>query len=93
MTDPKYVRPGLDFARGKAIEEAGELLAALGKSLRWGWLSRNPESGASSEINADWVRREMADMRGALDNLEREMNSASVCGGALYQGIYTCLER
>lgn len=74
MTDPKYMRPGLDFARGKAIEEAGELLAALGKSLRWGWTSVNPDLPANQqETNADWVRREMADLRGALDNLEREM--------------------
>src|SRR5688572_3544022 len=43
MTDPKYMRPGLDFAVGKATEEAGEFLAAIGKTLRWGWFSVNPE--------------------------------------------------
>lgn len=74
MTSPKYMRPGIEFAVGKAIEEAGELLAALGKTLRWGWASVNPELPSSQqETNADWVRREMADVRGALDNLEREM--------------------
>ena len=26
----KYMRPGLDFAVGKAVEEAGEFLAAMG---------------------------------------------------------------
>ncbi len=77
MTDPKYMRPGLDFARGKAIEELGELLAALGKSLRWGWESYNPElPRAEQETNAGWAYREMADVRGALDNLEREMDKA-----------------
>jgi hypothetical protein len=75
MTDPKYMRPGLDFARGKAIEELGELQAALGKSLRWGWESYNPElPPKEQETNAGWVYREIADVRGALDNLEREMN-------------------
>jgi hypothetical protein len=75
MTDSKYMRPGLNFARGKAIEEAGELLAALGKSLRWGWLSVNPELPvAQQETNVAWVRREMDDMRGALNNLERELD-------------------
>ncbi len=75
MTDPRYMRPGLDFARGKMIEELGELQAALGKSLRWGWTSVNPElSPENQETNADWVRREIADVRGALDNLEREIN-------------------
>lgn len=75
MTDTRYMRPGLDFARGKAIEEAGEFLAAVGKSLRWGWMSVNPELPTDRrETNADWIRREMTDLRGALDNLELEMN-------------------
>jgi hypothetical protein len=63
MTDPKYMRPGLDFARGKAIEELGELQAALGKSLRWGWESYNPElPRAEQETNAGWIYREIADV-------------------------------
>lgn len=74
MTDPRYMRPGLDFARGKAIEEAGELLAALGKALRWGWTSVNPELPEHArETNLVWVKREMADVRGALDNLDKEI--------------------
>lgn len=76
MTDQKYMRLGLDFARGKAVEELGELQAALGKSIRWGWKSVNPElPREEQETNADWVRREMRDVRDALDNLEREMNA------------------
>lgn len=76
MTDPKYMRPGLDFAVGKTIEEAGELQAALGKTLRWGWASYNPELPVEKrETNRDWVRREIADLRGALDSLEREMTA------------------
>jgi hypothetical protein len=75
MTQQKYMRPGLDFAVGKETEEAGEFLAAIGKTLRWGWDSANTElPKEQQETNAAWVRREMADLRGALDNLEREMN-------------------
>ncbi len=75
MTDSKYMRKGLTFACGKAIEEAGEFLAAMGKTQRWGWHSVNPElSPNQQETNEDWVRREIADLRGALDNLERELN-------------------
>ena len=75
MTDPKYMLPGLDFARGKAIEELGELQAALGKSLRWGWLSANPELPMRERVtNVRWVRAEMKDVREALDNLERELD-------------------
>ncbi len=74
MTDPRYMRPGLEFAMGKAIEEAGEFLAAIGKTQRWGWASVNPElPRAQQEPNAAWVRREMKDLRDALDNLEHEM--------------------
>ncbi len=74
MTDPKYMRPGLDFARGKAVEELGELQAALGKTLRWGWDSHNPELPPKQrESNYAWVLREMEDVRGALDNLEHEL--------------------
>jgi hypothetical protein len=75
MTQAKYMRPGLDFAVGKTVEELGELQAALGKTLRWGWASVNPELPESQqESNARWVKREIADVRGALDNLEREMD-------------------
>lgn len=75
MTDPKYMRPGLDFARGKAIEELGELQAALGKSLRWGWESCNPELPITERIsNVAWIRAEMQDVRDALDNLAREID-------------------
>lgn len=74
MTDPKYMRPGLPFAVGKTVEELGELNAALGKTLRWGWDSVNPELPQDErETNLVWVRREIEDVRGALDNLEREL--------------------
>lgn len=81
MTQQKYMRAGLDFARGKTIEELGELQAALGKSLRWGWQSYNPELPPEQrETNEAWVRREIADVRGALDNLEREMDASGLRG-------------
>ncbi len=74
MTDPRYMRPGLPFAIGKAVEELGELSAALGKTLRWGWLSCNPELPPhEQETNLVWVRREIGDVRHALDNLESEL--------------------
>lgn len=79
MTDQRYMRPGIKFAMGKAVEEAGEFLAAMGKTMRWGWDSVNPELRSDQqETNAAWVRREMADLRGALDNLEQEMGKLGV---------------
>jgi hypothetical protein len=52
-----------------------KLQAALGKTLRWGWDGYNPELPMRDrESNSLWVRREMKDVREALDNLEREMD-------------------
>jgi hypothetical protein len=76
MTEQKYLRSGLGFAVGRATEECGEFLAALGKTMRWGRDSVNPELPAEEqETNEAWLRREMADLRDALDNLEREMDA------------------
>ena len=84
MTQQKYMRPGLNFAVGKAVEELGELQAALGKTLRWGWDSYNPDlPPPQREKNKDWVRREIADVRGALDNLEHELILKSEDFGAV----------
>jgi hypothetical protein len=79
MSDPKYLRPGLGFACGHAIEECGEFLAAMGKSERWGFDSTNPELPPEKrETNAAWVAREMRDLKDALNNLEVEMRAAGV---------------
>jgi hypothetical protein len=70
MTNPKYLRPGFDFALAHAIEEAGEFLAAAGKTQRWGRESYNPEIPPEQrETNDAWLRREMDDLLGALDRL------------------------
>ncbi len=68
--DPKYLRPGFDFALAHAIEEAGEFLAAAGKTQRWGRKSVNPLlPPADQETNEAWLAREMVDLRGALERL------------------------
>jgi hypothetical protein len=87
------MRAGLDFAVGKATEEAGEvlievggLLHAIGKTLRWGWQSVNPElAPEDQETNAAWVRRKIADagveivdLQEALNNLGREMTKGGL---------------
>ena len=74
--DPRYLRPGFDFALGHAIEEAGEFLAAAGKTVRWGRNSVNPELPPSEqETNEAWLLREMGDLRGALDRLEKALRA------------------
>jgi hypothetical protein len=66
----KY-EPGNEWeALGYFIEEAGECLAAAGKTLRWGFESFNPEPGASRETNREWLAREVADLKEAIKRLE-----------------------
>ena len=72
--DKRYLRPGFDFALAHAIEEAGEFLAAAGKTLRWGRQSVNPElPPEQQETNGDWLHREMSDLQGALARLNVEL--------------------
>jgi hypothetical protein len=74
VVDPRYLRSGFDFALAHAVEEAGEFLAAAGKTQRWGVRSTNPELPPKDrEENQVWLLREMADLRGALDRLEKHL--------------------
>lgn len=70
MSNPKY-RPTTTLATlGWLAEEAGEVQAAVGKTIRWGLASRNPEPGSSKEMNGDWILRELKDLREAMDLAE-----------------------
>ncbi len=64
---------------GYLVEEAGEVLAAAGKTLRWGPESINPELPCQAEKNGDWVLRELDDLDRAIrlvrDDLRLEMKS------------------
>lgn len=67
---PQYEPKTLDQALGYMVEEAGEVLAAIGKSQRWGLDSFNPEIPvAQRETNADWLWRELHDLEGAYVRL------------------------
>lgn len=77
MTDSKYMRPGLGFATGKLVEELGELQAAIGKTMRWGRESFNPELPVEQqETNANWIEREIDDVLGAIENYRQEAGTA-----------------
>lgn len=72
----EFIRPGLDHALGRAIEEAGEVLAALGKTVRFGWGGSNPLIPEEErETNEAWVRREVADLQHALGALLIELDN------------------
>lgn len=67
----KYLRDDFGSVLAHAVEECGEFIAAAGKTQRWGRRSYNPElPEAERELNEDWLRRELADVRLALSRLE-----------------------
>jgi hypothetical protein len=71
MSDPRFLQDGFDKQLAHAIEECGEFLAAAGKTQRWGPFSVNPLlPQCDRETNVVWLKREIADVRQALDRLE-----------------------
>lgn len=79
---PEYEPGPLAQRLAYLIEECGEVLAAAGKSLRWGYASANPELPEDEqETNAAWLRRELADLQAAIDRVrescKRPRNSTS----------------
>lgn len=71
MSDLKYIQTGFNKCLAHVVEECGEVLAAAGKTQRWGPHSVNPELDPKvAESNITWLRREVKDLREALDRLE-----------------------
>lgn len=77
MTNRKYLREGFDFCLAHVIEECGEVLAAAGKTQRWGRDSVNLEIPPSEqEKNIDWLKRKLFDLKGAIVRLELAINAS-----------------
>ena len=61
------------------IEECGELQSALGKSLRWGFSSCNPELPVDERVtNRDWVLAEMVDVERGIRMLRMTLVQGGV---------------
>lgn len=67
----KYRRPAdAPFCLAHVAEECGEVVAAIGKTLRWGLDSVNPDlPSALQETNQAWVLREIADLERSISIL------------------------
>lgn len=64
-----------DKALAHLIEEAGEVLSAAGKTVRFGFDSYNPLLPLEQqETNEDWLKREVHDLKLAIRKLEEEMH-------------------
>ena len=67
MSDKYLKRNDPDFCLKHLIEECGEVIAAAGKTLRWGPASTNPELPVEKqERNIDWLDRELVDLEKAI---------------------------
>jgi NTP pyrophosphatase (non-canonical NTP hydrolase) len=59
---------------GYLVEEAGEVLAAAGKTLRWGTHNYNPLLPVSErELNKDWLLRELTDLEYASNLVRKQL--------------------
>lgn len=68
---PQYEPKTREQFYGYLVEECGEVMHAAGKTLRWGESSVNPEIPEHArETNLVWLRRELEDLRGAIDRIE-----------------------
>jgi len=64
---PQYAPQTTSAKLGYLVEECGEVLAAVGKSQRWGLDSFNPEIPFKDrETNREWVLRELCDLENAI---------------------------
>ncbi len=74
MSDPRFLQDVFDKQLAHVVEECGEVLAAIGKTQRWGRFSVNPLVDEKlQETNQAWLKRELKDLREAIDRLEATM--------------------
>jgi hypothetical protein len=74
---PEYEPKSPEQRVAYLVEECGEVLAAAGKSLRWGLGSWNPELPEDErETNAAWLLREMRDLDVAIARVREVIDPA-----------------
>jgi hypothetical protein len=67
MTDIRFRQSRFEKRLARLVEECGEVLAAAGKTQRWGPFSVNPLlPEAERETNLARILREMADLKDAI---------------------------
>jgi hypothetical protein len=86
MANEQFVkmRKTKDQRLGHLVEEFGEVLAAIGKIMSFGWYSVNPLlPPEEQEANIDWFLRELDDAELAIRRLrEKIAEEASVFAAA-----------
>lgn len=71
----RYMPRGIGATLGYLVEECGEVMAAVGKTQRWGVSGIDPTDAAvmvpdgesmRPETNREWILRELADLENAI---------------------------
>ena len=76
MSDPRFLPKDKAGRAWRAVEEAGEFIAAMGKAGRFGMSSYNPLVPPDQrETNAEWAKRELVDLLDALNDLEPDLDA------------------
>jgi NTP pyrophosphatase (non-canonical NTP hydrolase) len=74
MNDVRFLPKTLDKMLAHVVEECGEVLAAAGKTQRWGWDSINPLIPEKDrETNVVWLKRELLDLEEAIYRLKEQL--------------------
>ena len=74
----EYTPQNIGQVLGYLAEECGEVTVAVGKTIRWGLLSVNPESPPEQrETNAAWIARELEDLERAIRFYREAMEQAA----------------
>lgn len=74
---PEYRPETFNQKLGYLVEECGEVLSAVGKTMRWGLDSFNPElTEDKRELNRDWIIRELKDLKRAIRFVESSIDDA-----------------
>ena len=72
--DHKYYPKTIIQKLGYLVEECGEVQAAVGKTIRWGLDSYNPDLPEKErEPNRDWILREIKDLEQAIKIVKKEL--------------------
>lgn len=75
MSDSKFLQDPFDKRLAHLTEECGEVLAAIGKTQRWGLGSANPLLEPSErETNKAWLKRELQDLKQAIERVEETID-------------------
>ncbi len=74
--EEKYWPKSTEQKLGKLVEECGEVLAAIGKTQRWGLESVNPDlPPEKQETNREWILRELEDLKLSISIVQEDLKA------------------